>query len=176
MLSTRFLWHLFIAYILTMSIPFYPYRLFFLYVEPLSALGGAIYAGILPRTYLQDLTLITAWSAKDTALTTPVLMTLLQLSNLYLLFAINERVVLSSTNDIKLWKKLLFGLLVADFGHLLSLLPLGLEVYWRVWDWNAMMWGSVGFVYLGATLRLAFLFDVGLEPSVNLHEGSKRKE
>lgn len=159
-----------------MSIPFFPYQLFFLYIEPLSALGGAIYAGMLPGTYIKDLTLTTVWPAKDTTLTTPVLMTLFQLSNLYLLFAINEHVVLSSTNNIKIWKRLLFGLLIADFGHLLSLAPLGSEVYWRVWDWNAMMWGSVAFVYLGASMRIAFLFNVGLLLPPGKNEALRKKE
>ncbi|KAF8507879.1 hypothetical protein JB92DRAFT_3089462 [Gautieria morchelliformis] len=144
-----------------MSIPFFPYKLFFLYIEPISALGGAIYAGLLPKTYLRDLTL-TNNTPTPTAVTWPVLMTLYQLSNLYLLFALNEHLVLSSTDNIKTWKRLLCGLLIADFGHLLSLAPLGFDVYWRVWDWNAMMWGSVGFVYLGATTRMSFLLNLGL--------------
>lgn len=145
-----------------MSIPFFPYKLFCLYIEPLSAIGGAIYAGLLPKTYLQDLMPSSTQFSHQTALETPVLMTLYQLSNLYLLFAINERLVLSSTDNIKTWKCLLFGLLVADFGHLLTLAPLGVDVYWKVWDWNAMMWGSIGFVYLGATTRISFLLGFGL--------------
>ncbi|KAF8509356.1 hypothetical protein BU17DRAFT_56206 [Hysterangium stoloniferum] len=147
-----------------MSIPFFPYKLFFLYIEPLSALGGAIYAGFLPKTYLKDLALTNTPSqfTREVDLPIPTLMTLFQLANLYLLFALNEHLVLSSTHDIKTWKRLLFGLLVADFGHLLSLAPLGPDAYWRLWEWNAMMWGSVGFVYLGATTRICFLMGLGL--------------
>ena len=90
-------------------------------------------------------------------------MSLFQLSNLYLLFALNEHLVLSSTSNIKVWRRLLFCLLVADFGHLYSMAPLGGEVFWKVWEWNAMVWGSVGFVYLGASMRMAFLAGIGLE-------------
>ena len=144
-----------------MAIPFFPYRLFFLYIEPISAIGGAIYAGLFSKPYLQDLRLTNIPLSPETALALPVLMTLYQLSNLYLLFALNEHLVLSSTDNVRTWKCLLFGLLVADFGHLLSLAPLGADVYWRVWDWNAMMWGNVGFVYLGATIRVSFLLGLG---------------
>lgn len=146
-----------------MAIPFF-YKLFYLYIEPLSALGGAIYAGFLPRTYLNDLTIAATRPIfhNDAAISAQVFMTLYQLSNLYLLFALNEHLVLSSTDNIRTWKRLLFGLLIADFGHLLSLTPLGPEVYWSVWNWNAMMWGSIGFVYLGAASRISFLLGVGL--------------
>ncbi|KIJ57291.1 hypothetical protein M422DRAFT_23350 [Sphaerobolus stellatus SS14] len=148
-----------------MTIPFL-YRLFYLYIEPLSALGGAIYAGFLSKNYVNDLVLNTKLAplyAQDVELPTAVYMTAVQLANLYLLFTLNEHLVLSSTNSIRTWKRLLFGLLVADFGHLLSVAPLGPEVYWRFWEWNAMMWGSVGFVYLGASSRICFLLGVGLD-------------
>lgn len=56
----------------------------------------------------------------------------------------------------------MFCLLVADFGHLATMIPAGTEIFWNVSKWNAMAWGSVGFVYLGASLRLCFLAGVGL--------------
>lgn len=31
------------------------------------------------------------------------------------------------------------------------------EVFVRFWTWNAMEWGSVGFVYVGAGMRVSFL-------------------
>jgi hypothetical protein len=144
------------------SIPFFPYKLFLLYIEPISALVGAFYAGIKPDEYLGLLTL----DAKSTISASPPITTLIslyQLSNLYLLFALNEYLVLSSTSSLKTWRRLLFCLLVADFGHLATMAPLGMGVYWRVWDWNAMVWGSVGFVYLGATIRMCFLAGIGLK-------------
>ena len=143
-------------------VPFLPYRLFFLYIEPLSALLGAYYAG-RPAEYLFMLTLNgTLLHHSSLPTTTPVAISLFQLSNLYLLFALNEHLVLSSTNSLRTWRRLLFCLLIADFGHLITMYPLGSEVYWHVWDWNAMVWGSVGFVYLGAAMRLSFLFGLGL--------------
>ena len=89
-------------------------------------------------------------------------MSLYQLSNLYLLFALNEHLVLSSSPSLRTWRRLLFCLLVADFGHLVTMAPLGVDAYWKVWEWNAMLWGSVGFVYVGASMRIAFLFGFGM--------------
>ncbi|KAH9002281.1 hypothetical protein EDB86DRAFT_3063387 [Lactarius hatsudake] len=124
-----------------------PYRLFFLYVEPISALAGAYYAASQFTRAVVD---------------TPTSMSLFQLANLYLLFALNEHLVLSSTSSLKTWRRLLSCLLIADFGHLATMSPAGPEIFWNVWRWNAMAWGSVGFVYLGATIRMCFLTGVGL--------------
>ncbi|KAJ7083761.1 hypothetical protein C8R44DRAFT_844780 [Mycena epipterygia] len=147
------------------------YRLFFLYIEPVSALAGAYYAAFRPAEYLSLLSL-PGGQLTPPSLTTQSSMVLLQLANLYLLFALNEHLVLSSTNSLKTWRRLLFGLLVADFGHLISMAPLGVDVFWRVGDWNAMVWGSVGFVYAGASMRMAFLAGLGLRAD-NVDERSK---
>lgn len=88
-----------------------------------------------------------------------------QLANLYFFFTLNEALVLRSTSDLRVWRTLLFGLLVADFGHLWSLRPLGHHVYWDVAAWNAMDVGNVFIVYLGASMRVAFLLGVGLSSS-----------
>ena len=80
-----------------------------------------------------------------------------QLANLYLLFAINEGLVLRSSTNIKTWKTLLVGLLIADVGHLWSVRALGTEVYWYLPSWNAMTAGNVGFVYV---VRFGYLYLV----------------
>jgi hypothetical protein len=133
------------------------YRLFFLYIEPISALVGAYFAHFQPQTYL-ELTHAASAPPESIPLGTQVVLT--QLANLYFLFAMNEALVLRSTTDLRVWKTLLFGLLVADFGHLYSVFGLGSEVYWNVQQWSAMDWGNVAFVYAGATLRIAFLLGI----------------
>lgn len=61
-----------------------------------------------------------------------------------------------------MWKVFLFGLLLADFGHLASVQAvMGWEVYYRFWEWNSMYWGNLGFVYVGAAMRSCFLLGVG---------------
>jgi hypothetical protein len=147
------------------------YTAFFLVIEPMSALVGAYFAHFRPLDYLQ---MIHAASAPSYAATIPVStsVVLSQLANLYLLFTINEALVLRSTSDLRVWRTVLFGLLVADFGHLYSLKELGADVYWNVLKWNAGDWGNVAFVYAGATMRIMFLAGVGL----NTESGRKAAE
>lgn len=61
-----------------------------------------------------------------------------------------------------MWRTVLFGLLLADLGHLYSVKDLGWGIYWEFWRWNAIDWGNVAFVYCGAMMRCAFLSGAGL--------------
>ncbi|QDS73773.1 hypothetical protein FKW77_005346 [Venturia effusa] len=141
------------------------YTLFFLYLEPISTILGAYYAHFLPSTYLL-LTNPDSAPGPDATLPITTTVTLSQLANLYLLFALNEGLVLRATGDLRVWRTLLFGLLVADLGHLYSVKDLGHPTYWRFWTWNPMGWGNVGFVYLGAMTRIAFLLGFGVSGPV----------
>ncbi|KAN0114811.1 hypothetical protein V8E51_004355 [Hyaloscypha variabilis] len=147
------------------------YTAFFLVIEPISALVGAFFAHFRQLDYLR---MTHAASAPSYASTIPLStsVVLSQLANLYFLFTLNEALVLRSTSDLRVWKTVLFGLLVADFGHLYSIKELGHEVYWNVLKWNAMDWGNVAFVYAGATARIMFLAGVGL----NTESGRKAAE
>ncbi|KAI1854895.1 hypothetical protein JX265_002534 [Neoarthrinium moseri] len=134
------------------------YRLFFLIIEPISALVGAFYAHFRQPEYMALTHASTAVSPIPTG--TSIIMS--QLANLYLLFALNEALVLRSTGNLRTWKTVLFVLLLADIGHLYSVSAVGSRVYWDVASWNAIDWGNVPFVYLGASMRIAFLAGVGL--------------
>ena len=136
------------------------YSLFFLWIEPFSTLVGAYYAHIRPEEYMQ-----LTWPGSSPAVQTREAIVLTQLANLYFVFAFNEALVLRATNDRAVWRAFLLGLLVADFGHLYSCRAAGVEVYWEFWKWNAIYWGNLGFVYVGATMRTAFLLGVGLSGS-----------
>lgn len=139
-----------------------PYRLFFLVIEPFSALVGAYYAHFRQRDYL--LLTDSASAPVLTAIPTGTSIVLSQLANLYLLFALNEALVLRSTSDLRVWKTVLLVLLLADFGHLWSIKELGLGIFlpWNFASWNAIDWGNIPFVYMGASMRIAFLADVGM--------------
>jgi len=138
------------------------YTVFFLTIEPISALVGAFYAYFKPVTYLQLTHSASAPSdLQNLPLSTNIVLG--QLANLYLLFALNEAFVLRSTSDLRVWRTVLIGLLIADLGHLYSVRALGPAVYWNITQWNAMDWGNVGFVYAGAAMRIAFLCGVGLK-------------
>ncbi|OLN80971.1 hypothetical protein CCHL11_10251 [Colletotrichum chlorophyti] len=134
------------------------YRLFFLAIEPISALVGAFYAHFRPDQYLS----LTHAISKPEIVPQGTAIVLSQLANLYLLFALNEALVLRSTTDLRVWKTVLFVLLLADIGHLYTVRSLGPSIYYNFTQWNAIDWGNVPFVYLGATMRVAFLAGVGL--------------
>lgn len=138
------------------------YRLFFLYIEPFSTAVGAYYAALDQKAYMHLTLPSLAGGYLGTTVSTRESIVLYQLANLYMVFALNEALVLRATNDIRVWKVFLLGLLIADFGHVASVHPVGWEVYYRFWEWNSMYWGNLGFVYVGATFRTCFLLGLGL--------------
>lgn len=148
------------------------YRAFFLLIEPLFALFGAIFAHFRPLRYLQW-THSTSAPLTATAIPLSTNIVLDQLANLYLLFAFNEALILRSTSDLRVWRTVLLGCLIADFGHLYSVRALGPDVYWKIAQWNMMDFGNVGFVYVGASMRLAFLLGLGLKAPRGGQKGSK---
>ncbi|KAF2020426.1 hypothetical protein BU24DRAFT_982 [Aaosphaeria arxii CBS 175.79] len=135
------------------------YRALFLYIEPFSTLAGAVQAHYRQSQYLQLTHPASAPAHDRIPLSTSIVLT--QLANLYFLLCINEALVLRCTRDLKVWKTFLFGLLVADFGHLYSVRLVGSWIYWKFWQWNPMDVGSVPFVYLLAIARILFLAGVG---------------
>jgi hypothetical protein len=142
------------------SVPPLPYQIFFLYIEPIATLVGAYYAFFQPETYLQLIQ--SSRIAGILAMPTATLVALRGLGNMYLAFALSEALVLRVSYDMNVWRMFLLVLLIADFGHLYSCLPLGLELYYDVMKWNAIDWGNIGFVYAGATIRTLFLANVGM--------------
>ncbi|KAL8771991.1 MAG: hypothetical protein Q9209_002656 [Squamulea sp. 1 TL-2023] len=149
------------------------YRLSFLYIEPLVALVGAYYAFLEPQEYLR-LTDPSSSPINSIPLSTSII--LKQLSNLYFLFGLNEALVLRATSDLNVWRTLLFGLLVADIGHLYSVHPLGSDIYWDIFRWNAIDWGNIAFVYAGTTIRICFLAGIGMSNKGRQRQrGNKRR-
>ncbi|KAK5125329.1 hypothetical protein LTR85_000438 [Meristemomyces frigidus] len=132
------------------------YKAFFLYIEPFATAVGAYYAWFQQDEYMR-LTYPTLSNVS-----TRESIVLLQLANLYFVFAFNEALVLRATNDLRVWRTFLLGLLIADFGHIYSVNALGWAFYYRFWDWNSIHWGNLGFVYVGASMRIAFLLGLGL--------------
>ncbi|KUL90649.1 hypothetical protein ZTR_00163 [Talaromyces verruculosus] len=136
------------------------YKVFFLFIESLFALIGAICAGQYPGHYLA----MTEHLPESIGiLPLGIHVSLRQLANMYLLFALNETLVLRVTNDQGVWRTLLLNLATADIGHLISVAPLGAGIYCDVARWNSMDWGNVPFVYLGLTSRLWFLMGWGVK-------------
>lgn len=135
------------------------YKVFFLFIEPLFALLGAICAGLYPGHYFA---MTEHLSSSISILPLGMHVSLRQLANMYLLFALNEALVLRVTTDHRVWRMLLLNLAIADIGHLISIAPLGVGIYSDITRWNSMDWGNVPFVYLGLTSRICFLMGWGV--------------
>jgi hypothetical protein len=138
------------------------YSAFFLYIEPVATAVGAYYAQFQQHEYMQ-LTYATTTAVLGVSTRESIVLT--QLANMYFVFALNEALVLRATTDMRVWRMFLFGLLLADFGHLYSVHTVGWEVYYRFWTWNSIYWGNLGFVYIGAAMRTAFLLRLGYRKS-----------
>lgn len=85
-------------------------------------------------------------------------MALLQLTDLclYLLFAPNEHFVLSRPTP----SQPSYGATLCWFRAFDNDGARGSDVFWKFWKWNSMVLRSVGFVYVGATMRLSFLAEI----------------
>jgi hypothetical protein len=122
----------------------------FLYIEPVSTFAGFYYAFFHQREYMDmtmshDLNILSSQDGSNVGVSTRESIVLNQLANMYLAFALNEGLVLRSTRDVHVWRVYLFVLLLADFGHLYSVVGAGgSELYWQFWKWNAMYWGNLG--------------------------------
>ncbi|RCI14829.1 hypothetical protein L249_6533 [Ophiocordyceps polyrhachis-furcata BCC 54312] len=138
------------------------YRAFFLFIEPVSALAGAYYSHFRQSDYLH---LLDASTSATMMPTTTTSVALSQLANMYFFFALIESLVLRSTWDLRVWRTVLLVLLIADFGHLYSLLALGPAVFYDVSTWNVSLFFNIPWVYAGATLRMCFLAGLGLQLS-----------
>ena len=136
-----------------------PYRAFF-WIEPVTMLVGATYAWFMPETYLQMIDASSAPGILGLPVATHIAVR--QLGSLYLAFALSEVLVLQSTTDLRVWRNFMIVLLIWDFGHLYTYLPLGTGNYYGVQKWNAVDWGNFGFLYCGASIRMCFLSGVGL--------------
>lgn len=134
------------------------YRFVFLWLEPVSTLTGAVYAYFFQAMYL-DLTHAPSAPGADIPMATSVVLS--QLANLYLGLSCIEASILRATADVKVWNALMVCLLLADFGHLYSVLPVGADIYWAYWRWNAIDYGNVPFVYFLAITRICMLLGVG---------------
>jgi hypothetical protein len=143
------------------------YRLVFLWIEPLSIFTGAVYAHFMQSTYLH-LTHASSAPGSSVPLSTRIVMT--QLANLYLGLGLLEALVLRATAEPRVWRTFLFILLVADFGHLYSVAPVGSWVYWDYTRWNSIDWGNVPFVYFLAVTRSLLLLRVGFNRSSDIRK------
>ena len=156
-----------------------PYRILLLWFEPLAALNGAYLSHFDPAYFLNVMT-PQAYNPSFSPLSRPspsdpkqsiydprtqIIYTLL--ASTYVLFAFNEAVVLRITDDIRVWKALVLGILLCDAGHL-----------WAAWKvlgdggvaglrWED--WVNLVMILGPGALRVALCLGVGIK-----EDGSKR--
>lgn len=88
-----------------------------------------------------------------------------QLAATYLLFAFNKAIILHTTNDLRVWRGILIGILMCDTIHLYgSWAALGGIVFWDPRTWRPEDWVSLVSLWGQAAVRLAFVAGVGLKP------------
>ncbi|KAH8801388.1 hypothetical protein F5884DRAFT_740347 [Xylogone sp. PMI_703] len=158
----------------TTSTPRIPaiYRIYFLTIEPLMALSGAylclfqptrFITSTVPSTTLRNLSVSPSSSPSSLSATiTPLTQLLLtNLASLYILFTINEAVVLRVTKEIAVWKAVVFSMVCADLGHLWAVVQAG-GFDEGVGGWVGEEWVNVGILVLGLGLRVGFLCGLGV--------------
>jgi hypothetical protein len=136
-------------------IPF-AYRLCHLWLEPLGALNGAYLLAFNPRNYHTFMPPAAQYSPTSQIVYT-------QLASTYILFAVLEGLVLRVTTELRVWKAILFGIILCDLGQFYALwVDMGTQALlspglWTIKEWGTMLASVVPFV-----LRVAFMLGVGL--------------
>lgn len=143
------------------------YKIWFLYFEPVAALGGTYLCIFNPDRFLSGTMPLPAYlsfatSSGPSVPITPLLrMMLINIGALYALFAIVEGVVLRLTKEKSVWLAVLAAMLVCDAGHIYAAFEIAPQRVWQVGAWNSDEWINYGTLTFGAALRAAFLLGVG---------------
>jgi len=151
------------------------YRIWFLYFEPVAALGGTYLCLFDSDRFLSGTMPLPAYlsaaaspppnspnSPNVSVPITPLLRLLLtNIGALYLLFAINEGIVLRLTKEKGVWFGIIGAMLASDVGHLYGVYAIAPERVWAVLGWNSDEWVNYGTLIFGALLRAAFLLGIG---------------
>lgn len=145
----------------TRPLPFL-YSLWFLYLEPFSALSAAYLTYFRPATYLH---MTNFPSSTSTALPPSTTHLSTHLAGLYLFFGLVGALVLRSTNDRKVWKALSWCMLGSDLVYVVGLWQVGgRDGEWvKAWTWDAVGWGNYGTTWWAFGMRVCFLMGVGLD-------------
>ncbi|KAF4963803.1 hypothetical protein FZEAL_10913, partial [Fusarium zealandicum] len=137
------------------NIPFV-YSAIFLFFEPFAAFFGSILLHMSPSIFLNSMSPTSKYAPDNQIIYD-------QLAATYTLFAFNECILLRITNDLRVWKGVLFGILVCDALHLYgSWAALGGQVFWDPRVWRVEDWINLGTLWGQAAVRVAFLAGVGL--------------
>lgn len=141
------------------------YRLTLLLIEPLCALNGALMTFFSPAAYVAGIT-------HDASLYAPANQFLYtQLGGAWLLFALNEALVLRLVDDLRVWRLLCWGMLASDAVYHVSAVQAvgGWEVFSDVGRWNSFDWAVFVSAVVPMVVRVFIVTGVGIRK-----EGVKR--
>jgi hypothetical protein len=139
-----------------------PYRIFFLYIEPVLALGGTYLPIADPHRFVVGTVPQPAIIMASPLTITPIMQLFLtNIAALYALFAINEAIVLRCTSEKSVWYGIIGGMLASDIGHLYAVYAIAPERALQFASWNSDEWINYGSLVGGALLRLSFLLGIG---------------
>ncbi|MCJ1310082.1 hypothetical protein MMC25_003743 [Agyrium rufum] len=158
------------------AIPF-PYVVLLTILEPLAALNGALIAHFTPAAYLNYFTPFPTTLQRTFNTTYQPLAS--QVAACYLLFTFNEAVVLRLTDDVRVWKGIVLGILICDLGHLWATyeaLQAGLGGgFWSLGGWRFEDWVNTGMILGPGLVRILFLLEVGFRKTTGLSGGRGRR-
>lgn len=149
------------------------YRLYFLYWEPFGALAGTYLCLFNPQRFLSGTVPLPAYLAFSSPIEplppstrtvdiSPLLqMMLTNIGSLYVLFAINEGVLLRLTREKKVWLTVIAAMACADVGHIYAAWEINPERLGEVMGWNSDEWINFGTLFAGLGLRVLFLMGWG---------------
>jgi hypothetical protein len=135
-------------------IPFI-YRLWHLWLEPPIALSGVYHLHWAPEQYFAYMPQTARYSPASQIVYN-------QLAASYLFFAVVEGLVLRSTYDLRVWRAVVFALLLCDAGHLyVAWLEMGTRGFLCAWLWRSHDAATMTSLILPFVLRIAFLSNAG---------------
>jgi hypothetical protein len=138
-----------------------PYSIYFLYLEPVFALGGTYLCLFHPEKFVNSTVPVPAIAISPTPITPVVQLLLTNIGSLYAMFAIFEGVLLRLTREKTIWLTVICTLLASDCGHIYAVYQVAPERISEFMKWNSDEWINYGTLILGALMRAAFVAGIG---------------
>ncbi|KUJ19578.1 uncharacterized protein LY89DRAFT_546118, partial [Mollisia scopiformis] len=138
------------------------YQIWFLYLEPVMALAGTYLCVFQPDRMLIGTVPLPAITIASPITITPLMQLLLtNIGALYVLFAINEGLVLRLTKEKNVWLAVIGAMLVSDVGHIWAVYQIAPTRMGEFMAWNSDEWINYGTLWFGVGLRAVFMMGFG---------------
>lgn len=144
-----------------------PYRIYFLYIDPLLAFSGAYLLYTNPQKFITSCTPLSTHPTNELPISALASLLLTQTASLYLMHALITMLVLRAVRPgdrgyLSVWRSVMLAIAVADAGHLWALYESSPEEFWNLAGWRSEDWINYGILMGGLGTRLCFLCGVGV--------------